>query len=300
MADQTAPITAIVLTRDEEANLPDCLASLAGWVERVVVVDSGSTDATLDIARAGGADVFSHPFDNYGAQRNWALDNVSIRTPWVLNLDADERVSGVLRDSILERIPLARPNVTGFLVTRRTVFLGRWIRHGGHYPNWHLRLFRVGAGRCEDRLYDQHFIATGRVERLKGDLIDTFNSGIAHFSRTHVRWAELEAAQLARAPSDAGIAGRFGSANPIEHRRSLRDFYVRRLPPVARPALYFFYRYVLRLGFLDGKAGFVFHFLQGFWYRMLVDALVLEAEVKSRSPQSAASRNGTGRADTSV
>jgi hypothetical protein len=218
----------------------------------------------------------------------------------VLNVDADERVSEELRDSIVERITLARPDITGFLVTRRTMFLGRWIRHGGHYPNWHLRLFRVGAGRCEDRLYDQHFIAAGRVERLKGDLIDTFNSGIAHFSRTHVRWAELEAAQLARAPSGAGIAGRFGSANPIEHRRALRDFYVRRLPPVVRPALYFFYRYVLRLGFLDGRAGFVFHFLQGFWYRLLVDALLVEAEAGRPATKPAQTGENRGSSDTSV
>jgi glycosyltransferase involved in cell wall biosynthesis len=270
-----APVTAIVLTLNEEANLPDCLDSLSGWVQEVIVVDSGSTDATVRIARERGARVEEHPFENYGAQRNWALDKLEIRTPWVLNVDADERVTVELRDSIVGVLAEPRDEVQGYLVTRRTVFLGQWIRHGGHYPAWHLRLFRVGKGRCEDRLYDQHFLVDGKVERLPGDLIDTLTADLGTFVRRHVGWAALEAREQTERASGARVRPRLLSRNPVEVRRWLRTLYDR-LPLFVRPVLYFVYRYFLRLGFLDGRKGFIFHVLQGFWYRFLIDSMILE------------------------
>jgi glycosyltransferase involved in cell wall biosynthesis len=283
-AHGVAPITAIVLTYNEQVNLTACLASLENWVQHIVVVDSGSTDGTVEIARAHGAEVVHHDFENYSAQRNWALNNLPINTPWVLNIDADERVSEELRTSISRQIPRADPALAGFMVARRTVFLGRWIRHGGHYPNWHLRIFRVGTGRCEDRLYDQHFLVNGRVERLSGDLIDNFTPDLATFSKRHIRWAQLEAAQAARGRGEWEISGRLWSTDPMARRRWLRNFYGDRLPILIRPVLYFFYRYFFRLGFLDGKEGLVFHFLQGFWYRFLVDAMLFEVEKSVSAP----------------
>jgi glycosyltransferase involved in cell wall biosynthesis len=165
-----APVAAVVLTHNEEKNLPDCLASLAGWVQELFVVDSGSTDRTVAIAREAGATVRHHPFEHYGAQRNWAIDNLPVSAPWTLHVDADERITPELRTSItaaLARTSLPPYNVNGFLVSRRTMFMGRWIRHGGHYPAWHLRLMRTRAGRCEDRLYDQHFYVSGTVKSCK-------------------------------------------------------------------------------------------------------------------------------------
>ncbi len=270
-----APVTAIVLTFNEERNLPDCLASLAGWVERVFVVDSGSTDRTVAIARDLGAEVVEHPFEHYGAQRNWALATLPVETEWVLNVDADERVTPELRDSILARLRAPEPGVNGYLVSRRTVFAGRWIRHGGHYPAWTLRLMRTGLGRCEDRLYDQHFHVEGRVAQLPGDLVDTFTADLATFTRRHLRWAELEAAELTGGDAPGRIRGRATSGNAVERKRWLKERYAR-LPLFVRPTLYFLYRYVVRLGFLDGREGLVFHVLQGFWFRFLVDALILE------------------------
>lgn len=269
------PVTAIVLTYNEERNLPDCLTSLSGWTARVFVVDSGSTDRTTAIARELGATVVSHRFEHYGAQRNWALDTLPIDTPWVLNVDADERVTPELRASIAGAVERDDQAVLGYLVSRRTMFMGRWIRHGGHYPAWHLRLFRTGVGRCEERLYDQHFHVPGRVERLPGDLVDTLTPDVATFVRRHVRWAELEANEQESAIATGRVPARLRSGNAIERRRWLRNAY-NRLPLFVRPVLYFLYRYVLRLGVLDGREGLVFHFLQGFWYRMMVDALLFE------------------------
>jgi len=288
-----APVAAVVLTHNEERNLPDCLASLVGWVREIFVVDSGSTDATLAIAREAGATVLQHPFEHYGAQRNWAIDNLPITAPWTLHIDADERITPELSRSIMGVFGQGRPSIAkidGFLVSRRTIFMGRWIRHGGHYPAWHLRLIRTGAGRCEDRLYDQHFYVSGAVQKLQGDLIDTLTPDLATFTARHLRWAALEAAEH-EAPSDAvgRIRGKLATDNAIERRRWLRDWYAR-LPLFVRPTAYFLYRYIVRLGFLDGRAGLVFHVLQGFWFRFLVDALILERRVRRRDGRAAAAK----------
>ena len=289
-ATGSAPIAAIVLTYNEERNIRDCLSSLTGWVEQLFVVDSGSTDGTLAIAREFGATILAHPFEHYGAQRNWALANCPLTSPWVLNVDADERVTPELRESIMRAVATSDTELCGFLMSRRTIFMGRWIRHGGHYPAWHLRLFRRGRGSCEERLYDQHFHCDGPVRKLTGDLIDTLTPSITVFSQRHVRWAQLEAEEQERdASGDADgvrIRGNVGvGANAIESRRWLRERYGR-LPLFARPLMYFLYRYVLRLGFLDGKEGLIFHFLQGFWYRFLVDSMVFERRkaAKQREP----------------
>ena len=290
---RVARVAAVVLTYNEERNLPDCLASLSGWVSEIFVVDSGSTDGTLAIAREAGATVLQHPFEHYGAQRNWAIDNIPTTAPWTLHIDADERVTPELRDSITAALAGDEQSLVrtdGFLVSRRTMFMGRWIRHGGHYPAWHLRLIRTGAGRCEDRLYDQHFYVSGAVQKLQGDLIDTLTPDLATFTARHLRWAALEAAEHDAPPEAVGrIRGRLASDNAIERRRWLRDWYAR-LPLFVRPTAYFLYRYVVRLGFLDGRAGLVFHVLQGFWFRFLVDALILERRVRRREGRAAAAK----------
>jgi glycosyltransferase involved in cell wall biosynthesis len=284
-ADVRAPVAAVVLTYNEEKNLPDCLAALAGWVQQLFVVDSGSTDRTVAIAREAGAVVVAHAFEHYGAQRNWAIDHLPIAAPWTLHVDADERITPELRSSITAALASAESgaaSVAGFLVSRRTMFMGRWIRHGGHYPAWHLRLMRTGAGRCEDRLYDQHFFVSGAVQKLQGDLIDTLTPDVATFTARHLRWAALEAAEHDTPPEAAGrIRGRLATDNAIEQRRWLRDWYAR-LPLFVRPTAYFLYRYFVRLGFLDGRAGLVFHVLQGFWFRFLVDTLILERRLRRK------------------
>jgi glycosyltransferase involved in cell wall biosynthesis len=283
--DTRAPVCAIVLTYNEERNLPDCLASLDGWVDQLFVVDSGSTDRTVAIAREAGAIVVEHAFEHYGAQRNWAIDHLPIASPWTLHVDADERITPELRAAItaaLARHSRESSAVAGYLVSRRTMFMGRWIRHGGHYPAWHLRLTRTGAGRCEDRLYDQHFYVSGAVQKLQGDLIDTLTPDVATFTARHLRWAALEAAEHDAPANAAGrIRGRLATDNAIEQRRWLRDWYAR-LPLFVRPTVYFLYRYFVRLGFLDGRAGLVFHVLQGFWFRFLVDALILERRLRRK------------------
>jgi len=268
-------ISVVILTLNEEANLPACLESLRGLECAVFVVDSGSSDRTLEIARQYSAIIKHHDFENYAVQRNWALDNLPIDTPWVLNLDADERLTPELRDEITQALEQPPANVSAFLLRRRTVFMGRWIRHGGHYPSYHLRLFRKGTGRCESRRYDQHFLTDGTIARLKHDYLDVVASSLLTWTVRHARWASMEAGEM----RGSGEVGRQVTptltGDPIQRRRWWRNLYATG-PLFLRALAYWVYRYFLRLGFLDGREGLIFHFLQGFWFRFLVDAMIYE------------------------
>jgi glycosyltransferase involved in cell wall biosynthesis len=273
-------VSVIVLTYNEETNLPACLESLRGLPCKIFVVDSGSSDRTLEIAERYSASVRHHDFENYAMQRNWALENLPIETSWVLNLDADERLTPELCNEIQNVLEQPPGGATGFLLRRRTIFMGRWIRHGGHYPSYHLRLFRNGCGRCERRRYDQHFVADGPLARLTHDYLDVVSSSLLIWTVRHGRWAALEALEL-QSPQDQhdqvlpSITG-----NPIQRRRWFRSLYTQ-APLFTRALVYWGYRYFFRLGFLDGREGLIFHFLQGFWFRFLVDAMLYE---KTRVP----------------
>jgi glycosyltransferase involved in cell wall biosynthesis len=272
------PISVVVLTFNEEKNLPDCLASLGDLAAEVFVVDSGSTDNTLEIARQFGACIVSHAFKNYSQQRNWALDSLPFTQEWVLNLDADHRLTPALRAELQRRFQHGAPgNIHGFLICRRTIFLGKWIRFGGHYPVYHAALFQRQAGRCENRLYDQHFHVAGNLEKLNGDIEDVLTDSLTRFTERHNHWASLEAEYQLKNHDfwpEGQIHPRWWG-NAQQRRRYFKHRY-ERLPRLLRPFLYFFFRYVIRLGFLDGRRGLIFHFLQGFWFRFLVDAKIIE------------------------
>ena len=271
-----ASISAIILTYNEEANLERCLKSIEGWVEEVIIVDSYSTDATLDIAKAHGAHVAQHPFENQAKQFNWALEHVEIKGEWILRLDADERILPALAAEIVEAAENAPADVTGFYLKRRMYFMGRWIRHGGYYPVWILRLFRKGAGHSDQRAMDEHIVlAEGRAEKLRNDFVDDNRKGLSDWISKHNSYASREAAALIR--ESRGTASGTSGDDEVSRARAARRALYQRLPLFIRPFLYFKYRYIIRLGFLDGVQGFVFHFLQGFWYRFLVDAKIYEA-----------------------
>jgi glycosyltransferase involved in cell wall biosynthesis len=285
-------LSIVILTFNEERNLPDCLRSLAGLACEIFVLDSGSTDRTVEIAREAGAMVFAHCFDGYAKQRNWALENLPFSCEWVLNLDADERLTPELAREIDDTFTKPPSDVAGYLLRRRTVFMGQWIRHGGHYPNYQLRLFRRSHGVCEDRLYDQHFVVRGFIGSMRHDYIDIVASELSTWSVRHIRWAGAEADEMLRGDLVADCRVRASlTAGPIARKRWLREKIYGRAPLFVRPLTYWIYRYFFRLGFLDGKQGLVFHFLQGFWYRFLVDAIVDERLRHSRANTKRAGEN---------
>lgn len=277
------PVSVVVLTYNEEKNIEGCLESVRGWVKEIFVVDSYSTDRTLEVAGQYTDKIFQHPFENYSRQRNWALENLPFAAEWVMNLDADHRVTEELKKS-LHNVLANDPgdDVKGFLVSRKTIFMDKWIRHGGHYPTYHAVLFRKGYGFCEERLYDQHFIVKGKSKVLRGDIIDIIADSLTRFTERHNKWASLEAAELILSGPDDRTVKPDIWGNKIQKRRFLRHLY-NRLPLFVRPSLYFIYRYFLRLGFLDGREGLIFHFLQGFWYRFLADAKIYEIKKRAKA-----------------
>ncbi|MDH3733904.1 MAG: glycosyltransferase family 2 protein [Gemmatimonadota bacterium] len=272
-----SPITVVVLTCDEEDNLRPLLESVFGWVDEIFIVDSGSTDGTLAIAEEFGTNVFPHDFTTHQAQWKWAVANLPIETDWVLGLDADQRITPELRRELKKMFPEGTQGpagVNGLYINRRQVFRGKWIKHGTYYPKYLLKLFRRDSVRFDELdLIDHHFHVDGPTEKLQNDLIEdnAKERDISFWVSKHVRYAGRVAEEefLRRQEGHFGVEPKlFG--NPDQRTAWFkRSWY--RLPLYVRPFLYFGYRYFVRLGFLDGRQGLVFHFLHGLWYRLMID-----------------------------
>lgn len=263
----------IVLSFNSEDTLGATLARARELSDEIFVVDSFSKDGTIALAESFGAKVVQHSFEHYGAQRNWAIDNLPITRPWQLHLDADE----VIDENLIRAIRMLpeEPEPSGYFIARYVRFLGRVLRHGALSPTWHLRLFRSGVGRCEDRKYDQHFLlVSGRAEQLSGSMIDDIRMPLTEWTARHNRWSDGEVAEM-EAAADGRKVEADRSGNPAERKRYWRKRY-NQLPLFVRPFALFFYRYFVRLGFLDGTEGFIFWTLQTFWFRFLIDAKIFE------------------------
>ena len=272
----TERCTAVILTFNCAAIIGETVAQARLAADEVFVVDSFSTDGTVERVRELGCTVVQRAFKHYADQRNWAIDQLADRGGWQLHLDADEVLDdeavGAIRRVLADAAP-GRPEA--WLLRRVDYFMGRRLRFSGVNP-WHLRLFRSGLGRCEDRLYDQHFVSPVAAARLPGCMHDRNHVTLADWTARHNRWSDLEAQESARGGGGRGVLqGRLGG-DPSERTRALKGLYYR-LPGGWRALAYFAYRYVLRLGFLDGREGFYFAFLQALWFRLLVDAKVYES-----------------------
>lgn len=268
-------VVVVVLTFNCEGIVGQTIAQARKLCAQPFVVDSYSTDRTVEIARGLGCQVVQRPFKNYGEQRNWAIAEVAATARWQLHLDADEVLDDAAVQDIGRIVAQTAPGHHAYMLRRIDYFMGRQLRHSGVNP-WHLRLFMSGHGACEDRLYDQHFVSAAPAGRLRGCMHDKNSVSLSDWTARHNRWSDLEVAELARGDAaDSGVLqGRLGG-DPRERTRSLKAMYYR-LPGGLRSLAYFVYRYVLRLGFLDGREGFYFSVLQAFWFRVLVDAKAYE------------------------
>ncbi len=277
-----APVSLIILTYNEELNIGHTLENVKDWVGEIIIVDSMSTDQTLSICANYTDRIYHHAFENQAKQFNWALDSVPITYDWVMRLDSDETVTPDLAEEICRVLPTLSPEVTGVEIRRRVYFMGRWIRHGDYYPMWFLRIFRKGKGRYEEITEEHIVLSDGRTIRLKNDFIDYNRKGLSFWIDKHNHWAIGEMLDVltmmgqGKLPATTVRPAIFGSQ--AQRRRWLKTKVYARLPLFFRAFLWFFYRYVFRLGFLDGKEGLIFHFLQGCWYRFFVDAKIYEAK----------------------
>lgn len=276
-------LSAIILTYNEEIHIRRCLENICPIAKKVIVVDSPSTDSTVAICHEfDNVEVVVHKYPgNQAEQFNWAIDNLAIETEWVLRLDADEYLMPELIDELKEKLPSLPEDVNGVIFNRRHIFMGKWMKRG-IYPVKLLRVFRYGKGMCEQRLMDEHIQLTeGCSVEFENDFCDHNLNDLTWFCHKHVNYATREAVDLLDIELDlTGAASTDGNKNisrQAQAKRMKKHKYAKQ-PLFWRSFAYFCYRYFLKGACLDGKAGFIWTFLQGWWYRTLVDAKIFEVK----------------------
>ncbi len=276
-------LAVILLTKNESLHLARAIESVKTISDEIFVIDSFSTDNTAQIAEQSGATVLQNQFVNYAKQFQWALDNAPITTQWVMRLDADEIIEGDLQREITEKLPNLPDDVAGVNLKRKHIFLDRWVRHGGRYPLILLRIWRRGQGRIEDRWMDEHMVVWGgRTVTFNGGFADHNLKDLSFFTDKHNWYATREAVDVLNQrlnlfPRDEGVTS-VNSSFQASIKRFIKVKVYNRIPFTISSLGYFLYRYIFQLGFLDGRSGLVYHFLQGYWYRFLVGAKIMELE----------------------
>lgn len=277
-------IAVVILTFNEEIHIERCIRSAQAVSDEIIVVDSFSTDNTCAIAQSMGAVVYQHKFENYARQINWAFENCDIRSNWIWRLDADEYIEPLLASNALQALEHIAEDVNGISVNKKIVFMGQPLLHGGWYPVQHIKIIRKGFGACEDTWMDEHLVIfSGNTISIDGDQTDDNLNDLTWWSHKHVNYASREAIntllmEYNLKDQKEEVQPKFFGTD-AERKRWLKMKYAK-TPLFVRPFINFFIRYILKAGFLDGKRGFIWHFHQGFWYRMLVDAKIYELKMK--------------------
>ncbi len=279
-------LTALILTYNEEIHIKRCVNSLLPVTSKIIIVDSLSTDRTLEFIQDYDVEIFQHKFVNQAQQLNWALDNLNIQTEWIIRIDADEYIDPVLQIEILQLLSNVDKDINGIYIRRKIMFLGKWIRFGGTYPHIVLRIWRKGKGRCEQRWMDEHIVLTpgSKTTMAQGNIIDDNLKGITFWVTKHNQYASREAVDLLNLkyhffPVDNSL--KLFDDPQARRKRLLKEKLYNNLPLKMRAGLYFLYRYLFRVGFLNGSEGFIYHFMQAYWYRLLVDIKMTELEKQS-------------------
>ena len=273
-------ISVIILTYNEEIHIKRCLDRISKYVKNVFIIDSFSTDNTLEIAKEyNNVKILQNKWTNYATQFNWALENADINSEWVLRLDADEYLTPELIDELSHKLPTLGDDVSGVIFPLRRVFLGRVIRRGMNQVKL-LRLFRNGKAKSEVRLMDEHIqLLDGHAIEFDNEFADDNLNNLSWWAQKHIGYAIREAVDLLDIELDLTNAGKSDENKQISeqaHKKRMMKHKYARKPLFWRSFAYFCYRYFFKLGFLEGKEGFLWHFMQGWWYRTMVDAKVFE------------------------
>ncbi|MQU43488.1 glycosyltransferase [Pseudomonas helleri] len=276
-------LSAIILTYNEELHLDRALASISEFVSEIFIIDSYSTDRTLEIAYAFGATVLQNKFINQAKQFQWAMDNTQITGDWILRLDADEIIERDLASEIVHKLPTLSSEIVGINLKRKHIFMNRWVKHGGRYPLIMLRIWRKGYGHIENRWMDEHIVVSGgKTVTFNGGFSDHNLKDLTFFTDKHNKYATREAIEILNQrlnlfPRDHSVTTGATSLQTAA-KFFIKEHIYNHIPFTVSSTLYFLWRYFFQLGFLDGRSGFVYHFLQGFWYRFLVGSKVMELE----------------------
>lgn len=269
------------MTYNEERNLRACLESIHDYVDEIIVVDSISNDKTEEIAREYTDKFYENKFINQAKQFIWTIANTDIKNEWILRIDADERWTKEGFEELKKIIE--DDSADGVYVKMKIYFMSQWIKHGGNYPNYFLRVYKKSKGEMEDRWMDEHIKVEGKVVHSNIDVIEANydrQENITLWTTKHNGYSTREAIDFLIAKENLGkvdtVANLFG--NKTERKRWLKENVYFRVPLFVRPTLYWIYRYLFQLGFLDGKRGFIYHTLHAFWYRFLVDTKVYQIQ----------------------
>lgn len=278
-------LTVIVLTFNEEKHIQRCIQSLLSITKNILIIDSFSSDKTVAISESLGAKVYQVEWPgNHAKQFQWALTNCPIETEWVMKMDADEFILPNLANEINTRLSTVDEKTSGIYVKRRVKFMNRWIKHGGYYPIWLMRIWRYKHGIMEERWMDEHVkLISGNTLKFEHDIVDDNENDLTWWISKHNNYAVKEAADIFNTiysfkNYDQIEPKLFGTQE--QRKRKLKYFYAH-TPLFLRPFIYFIWRYFIKLGFLDGRPGLIWHFLQGFWYRFLVDAKMHEIYLRA-------------------
>ncbi len=271
----------VILTFNEEIHLPRLLASIQELNATTFILDSGSTDKTFEIANEFKVEVKTNAFENHPKQWDFALKNFNITTPWTIGLDADQIVTPELLALLKNFNNENYKEFNGIYFNRKNYFKGSWIKYGGFYPKYLLKMFRTGIGYSDlNENMDHRFIVTGETTIWKkGHIIEENlkENKISFWISKHNKYSDLTAQEevdrLSKLRGQSNIAKFWG--NPDQRIAYLKKIWWK-LPLGLRPFLYFTYRVIFKLGILDGSNGILFHFLQGFWFRLIVDVKIKE------------------------
>lgn len=282
-------ITVVILTFNEEIHIQRVIENAKKVAQEILVVDSFSKDRTVELAQALKAHVIQNKFVHQAQQMQWAMENAEITTPWLLRIDADEYLTDELIQEINNRASSLPTDVSGIIFKRRVHFMGRWMKHGGYYPVKLLRMWRMGHAQIEQRWMDEHtYLTQGNAVEFEHDLVDDNLNNLAWWTDKHNTYSTREAIEILstilanRDMKDYHEIDVFSKQQAARKRWYKQNVYLR-MPLFLRCFLYYQFRYWIKLGFLDGKRGFIFHFLQAFWYRFLVDAKLYQMQQWAKS-----------------
>ncbi len=272
-----ADLAIVILTYNEGKHIARCLNSLVAVSKEIVIVDSFSTDNTLAIIEKYGERVrlFQRVWKNYADQFQWALDNINFSSNWIMRLDADEYLEPDLIDEIPFILKSSDQSINGLYIKRKYFYKDEWIRFGGVYPLYLLRIWRKGQGRIEQRWMDEHIVINRpNIRTLKGHIVDNNLNDMKWWISKHIKYADREVVDLLNTKysffqKDEQVKNSGGLQARMK--RIIKEKVYLNISPSLRSFIYFLYRYFLRLGFLDGSKGWDYHFMQGFWYRSYVD-----------------------------
>lgn len=273
-------LTVVILTYNEGIHIARAIRNVLRWADKVIVLDSYSQDKTVEIAKNLDVEVIFRKFDDYKNQRLYAIDYCKDKTEWMFFLDADEYLLDETKDEI-KNVMNQKNNIAGYYVPRRFIFMKKWIRYGGYYPCYLIRLFKPTAATVYGAV-NEHVIIHGEVAKLRHDVVDHNLKDVASWIHKHNKYTDLESLRFWHAKNTQRKIKGLDSFARLEWKDWVRENIWNHLPLLVKPFFYFIYRYFIRFGFLDGKVGFIYHLLQGWWYYFMIDVKYIEIKINAK------------------